>query len=121
MNAPVQTHVNYQDICFVQLHTMLQGRLRSQFMKEIRLMKEKVKTAEESEHKAFDESLAALRIQKTWRGYNIRTKMKRRKFEEMLLIGMLQPNFTEIKERRKAEEVHISFTVHENSGYLLIS
>lgn len=88
---------------------MLQGRLRAQFMKEIRLMKEKVKTAEESEHKAFDESLAALRIQKTWRGYNIRTKMKRRKLEEMLLIGMLQPSFTEVKERRRAEEVHYIF------------
>ena len=109
MNVPVQTHVKYQDICYVQLHTMLQGRLRSQFMKEIHLMKEKVKTAEESEHKAFDESLAALQIQKTWRGYNIRTKMKRRKLEEMLLIGMLQPSFTEVKERRKAEEVNYIF------------
>jgi hypothetical protein len=35
--------------------------------------------------------------------------MKRRKLEEMLLIGMLQPNFTEVKERRKAEEVHYIF------------
>ncbi|KAJ4427993.1 hypothetical protein ANN_24006 [Periplaneta americana] len=81
-----------------------QGRLRSQFMKEIRLMKEKGK-AEVPESKAFDISLAAIKIQKTWRGYSTRHKMKRRKLDEMLLIGMLQSSFTEVKARRRAEEV----------------
>ncbi|PSN29758.1 IQ and AAA domain-containing protein 1 [Blattella germanica] len=93
-------------IRLIQIHERArQGRLRSQFMKEIRLMKEKVKTSEVSEGKAFDSTLAALKIQKTWRGYNTRHKMKRRKLEEMLLIGMLQPNFTATQARRKAEEV----------------
>ena len=84
-------------------------------MKEIRLMKEKVKTSEITEGKAFDGSFAALKIQKTWRGYNTRNKMKRRKLEEMLLIGMLQPSFTNVQARRKAEEVsymYISFLMH---------
>jgi hypothetical protein len=84
---------------------MLQGRLRFQFMKEIRLMKEKVKTADIPKSKVLDSSLAATKIQKTWRGYNTRHKMKRRKLEEMLLIGMLQPSFTDFKARQRAEEV----------------
>jgi hypothetical protein len=83
-------------------------------MKEIRLMKEKVKTSEVPKSKAFDSSLAALKIQKTWRGYNTRNKMKRRKLEEMLLIGMVQPSFTDAKARRRAEEVNnMSFAMHE--------
>ena len=68
-------------------------------------MKEKVKTTEVTEGKAFDGSLAALKIQKTWRGYITRQKMKRRKLEEMLLIGMLQPSFTNMQARRRAAEV----------------
>jgi hypothetical protein len=78
-------------------------------MKEIRLMKEKVKTSEVPKSKSFDTSLAALKIQKTWRGYNTRNKMKRRKLEEMLLIGMLQPSFIDVKARRRAEEVYYMF------------
>ncbi|KAJ9582282.1 hypothetical protein L9F63_003411, partial [Diploptera punctata] len=93
-------------IRLIQIHERArQGRLRSQFMKEIRLMKEKVKTGEVAEGKAFDGSLAALKIQKTWRGYSTRQKMKRRKLEEMLLIGMLQPSFITVQARRRAEEV----------------
>lgn len=88
---------------------MLQGRLRFQFMKEIRLMKEKVKTADVPKSKVLDGSLAATKIQKTWRGYNARHKIKRRKLEEMLLIGMLQPSFTHVKARQKAEEVYYMF------------
>lgn len=88
---------------------MLQGRLRFQFMKEIRLMKEKAKTGEVSKSKVLDNSLAATKIQKTWRGYNTRHKIKRRKLEEMLLIGMLQPSFTEVKARQRAEEVYYMF------------
>ncbi|XP_047113172.1 dynein regulatory complex protein 11 [Schistocerca piceifrons] len=81
-----------------------QGRLRFQFMKEIRLMKEKGKV-EPQEGKATDGGSAALKIQKVWRGYITRRKMKQRKLEEMLLIGMLQPSFTETSERQRAEEI----------------
>lgn len=83
-------------------------------------MKEKVKTSEVPKSKSFDSSLAALKIQKTWRGYNTRNKMKRKKLEEMLLIGMLQPSFIDVKARRQAEEVYyMCFTMHEY-GWLLV-
>nr|CAD7425193.1 unnamed protein product [Timema monikensis] len=92
-------------IRLIQVHERArQGRLRSQFMKEIRLMKEKGKT-EPSEKRRSDGGSAALKIQKTWRGFNIRRKMKRRKLEEMLLIGMLQPSFMPVESRRRAEQV----------------
>ncbi|XP_063234958.1 dynein regulatory complex protein 11 [Bacillus rossius redtenbacheri] len=81
-----------------------QGRLRSQFMKEIRLMKEKGK-AEPADKKPSDGGFAALKIQKTWRGYNTRRKMKRRKLEEMLLIGMLPPTEMPRGERARAAQV----------------
>jgi hypothetical protein len=78
-------------------------------MKEIRLMKEKIMTTDVLEKKTSDSSLAAIKIQKTWRGYNTRNKIKHRKLEEMLLIGMLQPSSTEMKARRRAEEVQYIF------------
>lgn len=92
-------------IRLIQVHERArQGRLRFQFMKEIRLMKEKGK-ADTIEGRAADSGLAALKIQKVWRGYITRCKMKQRKIEEMLLIGMLQPNVTETSARKRAEEV----------------
>jgi hypothetical protein len=90
-------------------------------MKEIRLMKERVKTGEVPKTKALDRSHAATIIQKTWRGYNARRKMKRRKLEEMLLIGMLQPSFTDVKARQRAEEVYQNVSLCMNMGdYLVI-
>lgn len=66
-----------------------QGRLRAGFMKEIRLLKEKVKV-EPKEDAELEEGgrQAALKIQKIWRGYITRRKIRRRVVEEMLLIGM---------------------------------
>lgn len=66
-----------------------QGRLRFQFMKEIRQTKERsmIKAAEAE---AQDESRgrdAAMKIQKVWRGYVTRRKIRKRCLEEMLLIG----------------------------------
>jgi hypothetical protein len=89
-------------------------------MKEIRLMKEKVKTSEVPKSKAIDSSLAALTIQKTWRGYNTRNKMKRQKLEEMLLIGMLPPSFTDVKARRQAEEVCYMYFIMYAYGWVLV-
>lgn len=65
-----------------------QGRLRYQFMKEIREMKERSTIKPEAEEK--DEAsgkLAALKIQKVWRGYVTRRWVRKRRLEEMLLIG----------------------------------
>lgn len=76
-------------IRLIQIHERArQGRLRSQFMKEIRLLKEKVKTEPTDEEKAGESNrLAALKIQKMFRGYLTRRRIKKRILDEMLLIG----------------------------------
>lgn len=63
-----------------------QGRLRAQFMKEIRSLKEKGKPERGKAETGF---LAAMKIQKMWRGYASRTQTRKKKHEEMILIGML--------------------------------
>ncbi|XP_067002371.2 dynein regulatory complex protein 11 [Anabrus simplex] len=91
----------------IQIHERArQGRLRSQFMKEIRMMKEKSKT-EPPEGKVADGAFAAMLIQKMWRGYSTRRMMRRRKIEEMHLIGMLQPVYTVSEAHRRVEEVRL--------------
>lgn len=65
-----------------------QGRLRYQFMKEIREMKERSTTKPDVEEKNEEsEKLAALKIQKVWKGYITRCYVRKRRLEEMLLIG----------------------------------
>lgn len=51
-------------------------------------MKERsiIKPETEEEDEA-SEKLAALRIQKVWRGYTTRRQIRKRRLEEMLLIG----------------------------------
>lgn len=72
-----------------------QGRLRSQFMKEIRGMRDRSKPhapdeSADEEGKLGRISLsAAMCIQKVWRGYTARRATRRRKHQEMLLIGMI--------------------------------
>lgn len=61
---------------------------RAHFMKEIRLLKEKTK-ADNIKEKS-DGLLAAMKIQKVWRGHTARRKTRRKKMEEMILIGMVQ-------------------------------
>lgn len=56
-------------------------------MKEIRLLKEKTK-ADNIKEKS-DGLLAAMKIQKVWRGHTARRKTRRKKMEEMILIGMV--------------------------------
>ncbi|KAF5278955.1 hypothetical protein FQA39_LY05633 [Lamprigera yunnana] len=83
-------------ILIIQIHERArQGRLRAQFMKEIRGMKDRSKPVDATEENE-DESqrlslVAALRIQKIWRGYVARRQTRRRKLQEMLLIGMIPP------------------------------
>lgn len=81
-----------QAILIIQVHERArQGRLRAQFMKEIKSMKERSKPMDDdSEGKEGKISLpAAMRIQKVWRGYIARRATRRRKLQEMLLIGMI--------------------------------
>lgn len=60
-------------------------------MKEIRMLKEKGKP--EGVKEKTDGLLAAMKIQKLWRGFTERRKTRRRKLEEMYLIGMIpRPN-----------------------------
>jgi len=57
-------------------------------MKEIRQMKEKsVVKLKIEEQDQENEKLAALKIQKIWRGYITRCHVRKRQLEEMLLIG----------------------------------
>ncbi|KAI8424812.1 hypothetical protein MSG28_006744 [Choristoneura fumiferana] len=70
------------------------------FMKEIRLLKEKGR-----DQKGEMSPAAATAIQRVWRGFLARRATKRRKQEEMLLIGMELPPFTESKEIQKSEEI----------------
>ncbi|XP_020283087.1 IQ and AAA domain-containing protein 1 [Pseudomyrmex gracilis] len=83
-----------QAIRLIQAHERArQGRVRYQFMKEIREMKERSITKPEVEEKDEEcERLAALKIQKLWKGYITRRRIRKRRLEEMMLIGMLQPS-----------------------------
>lgn len=81
-------------ILIIQTHERArQGRLRHQFMKEIRSMKEKGKpvqeTPEEEAKRGGISLAAAMLIQKIWRGYIARRATRRRKLQEMLLIGII--------------------------------
>lgn len=58
-------------------------------MKEIREMKERSITKPEVEEKNEEcEKLAALKIQKIWKGYITRRRIRKRRLEEMMLIGI---------------------------------
>lgn len=77
-------------------------------MKEIRQLKEKGKTDGVSER--TDGLVAAMKIQKVWRGFATRRKTRRRKIEEMYLIGMVpRPQVANVQldeELRCAEQEH---------------
>ncbi|KAJ0173492.1 hypothetical protein K1T71_010641 [Dendrolimus kikuchii] len=90
-----------QAVLIIQSHERArQGRLRGQFMKEIRLLKEKGR-----DQKGEMSPSAATAIQKVWRGFIARRATKRRKQQEQLLIGMEMPPFIESLEIKKAEEI----------------
>lgn len=79
---------------------------RAQFMKEIRMLKEKGKPDGVKER--TDGLVAAMKIQKVWRGFATRRITRRRKMEEMFLIGMVprpnQKNFALYEEMEKVQE-----------------
>ncbi|XP_063367172.1 dynein regulatory complex protein 11 [Cydia amplana] len=90
-----------QAVLVIQSHERArQGRLRGQFMKEIRLLKEKGR-----DQKGEMSPSAATAIQRVWRGFIARRATKKRKQEEMLLIGMELPPYAESVAIKKSEEI----------------
>ncbi|XP_038206918.1 IQ and AAA domain-containing protein 1-like [Zerene cesonia] len=90
-----------QAVIIIQSHERArQGRLRGQFMKEIRLLKEKGR-----DQRGEMSSTAATAIQRVWRGFIARRATKKRKLQEQLLIGMEMLPYVESKEIKRAEEV----------------
>ncbi|XP_029930624.1 dynein regulatory complex protein 11 isoform X2 [Myripristis murdjan] len=65
-----------------------QGRLRAQFMKEIR-QAEREGLGKRRPPSALNPEQAATRIQKVWRGHSQRKRTKRERLEEMIFLGML--------------------------------
>lgn len=103
--VPMSEH---QAILIIQAHERArQGRLRAQFMKEIKTMKDKSKVPFSEEAKDGEDSKtginlsAAMKIQKIWRGFIARRLTRRRKLQEMLLIGMIPPPKTKSLEFEK--------------------
>lgn len=90
-------------ILLIQRHERArQGRMRAQFMKEVRAMNK----PDSGEVELSDTAKkAAMKIQRVWRGFITRRKIRSRVVEEMLLIGMLPPNSIDTEEQQKAEEV----------------
>lgn len=76
-------------------------------MKEIRMLKEKGKP--DGVKEKTDGLLAAMKIQKLWRGFATRRKTRRRKLEEMYLIGMI-PRPTDKKAVPNEEMENVSQT-----------
>ncbi|XP_075224915.1 dynein regulatory complex protein 11 [Lycorma delicatula] len=95
-----------QAVHLIQIHERArQGRLRSQFMKEIRLLKERKVEPVTADKEGEGGRQAAMKIQKIWRGYITRRKIRKRTLDEMLLIGMLPQSFHSVEEANRAEEV----------------
>lgn len=92
-------------IRLLQMHERArQGRLRAHFMKEIRMLKDKGKAEEKGKERSDVGLLAAVKIQKVWRGHTARRITRRRKQEEMILIGMVPPTAAMLKRRVEKEE-----------------
>ncbi|XP_058257869.1 dynein regulatory complex protein 11 isoform X2 [Hemibagrus wyckioides] len=69
-----------------------QGRLRARFMKEIR--DEERKNQRRVIKSTLDPHLSATLIQKTWRGYWQRKRTKKERLEEMIFLGMIDPQLS---------------------------
>ncbi|XP_059470997.1 dynein regulatory complex protein 11 isoform X2 [Neocloeon triangulifer] len=93
-------------IRLIQTHERArQGRLRAKLMRELTLIKNKMRPAAATNEKIKTAEEAALVLQKTWRGLQSRRATKSKKIAEMILIGMQQPVVVEERQRRRALEV----------------
>ncbi|CAG9811661.1 unnamed protein product [Chironomus riparius] len=100
---PIERLSELEAIRIIQMHERArQGRLRAQFMKEIRSLKEKGKPERGKAETGF---MAALKIQKVWRGFASRTQTRKRKMQEMILIGMLPDPTRDTKNLENIERV----------------
>ncbi|XP_068101429.1 dynein regulatory complex protein 11 isoform X2 [Hyperolius riggenbachi] len=68
-----------------------QGRLRAKFMREIHLEEKRERMAKLQGEKTLDPDVAAIRIQKVWRGYIQRKRTTQQREEEMIFLGMVPP------------------------------
>ncbi|KAF7386951.1 hypothetical protein HZH66_011403 [Vespula vulgaris] len=102
-----KTMSELEAVKLIQAHERArQGRVRFQFMKEIRQMKEKSTAKQETEEiEKEDIEAAAIKIQKVWRGYRTRCWIRKRRLDEMLLIGMLPPNQIKMENIRQTEKI----------------
>ncbi|KAG5668403.1 hypothetical protein PVAND_016343 [Polypedilum vanderplanki] len=101
--VPIERLSELEAIRIIQMHERArQGRLRAQFMKEIRSLKEKGKPERGKAETGF---MAALKIQKVWRGFQERKKTRIKKMEEMILIGMLPDPKRDNKLQESIQEV----------------
>lgn len=101
-NPTIEKLTDLEAIQLIQRHERArQGRLRAHFMKEIRILKEKSKNEEKDKNRTESSLIAAMKIQKMWRGHTARRKTRRRKLDEMILIGMVPPPTSELKERQE--------------------
>ncbi|KAM9483755.1 LOW QUALITY PROTEIN: dynein regulatory complex protein 11 [Clarias gariepinus] len=81
-----------------------QGRLRARFMKEIR--DEERKNQRSVIGSTLDPHLSATLIQKTWRGYRERKRTKKERLEEMIFLGMMDPQLpTPSRAQQRAKHV----------------
>lgn len=79
-------------IRLIQIHERArQGRLRAKFMREIRQQQEKERIVASQGTPTLDRDLAAIRIQKLWKGFAQRKRTKKEREEEMMFIGMVPP------------------------------
>ncbi|XP_075807434.1 dynein regulatory complex protein 11 [Microtus pennsylvanicus] len=68
-----------------------QGRLRAMFMRQIFLQECRAKEIKLLGHRLADTGLAALQIQKVWRGFRQNKKTVKEREEEMVFLGMKPP------------------------------
>lgn len=77
-------------IRYIQVHERArQGRLRAKFMREIR-EQEKKDGERDKGAPTLDPDVAAIRIQKLWKGFSQRRKTKRDREDELMFIGMVK-------------------------------
>ncbi|CAM9361889.1 unnamed protein product [Lampetra planeri] len=69
-----------------------QGRLRAKFMQEIRMEEERERKAKERGAVTMDITVAAVIIQKMWKGFMQRRRTKREREEELIFLGMTFPS-----------------------------
>ncbi|KAK4471393.1 hypothetical protein MN116_004825 [Schistosoma mekongi] len=86
-------------ILLIQRHERArQGRIRAKFMKEIR-RQEEVEKCKKEDRKRYTSSDAALILQKMWRGYMCRKKVREMRKEELIWLGMVPANLHHITEK----------------------